>query len=174
MRQYFRTFSLLTLLGCTLAGCDNGRAKSRIEVIKYDPKMVAEITSHFDSTYEITYLHSDWRYWKYYIVLPADTNLIAKDSLNNIVAIIRQHHDTPYFQAEYFPNGQLKGKITLSANGKMDGPISYYYEDGRIEVSGQAKQQKPIGVWKRYNENGSLRETDYYSNDGQLIRSERQ
>jgi antitoxin component YwqK of YwqJK toxin-antitoxin module len=172
MKQNFPGFALAALLTCTLTGCDNGKGPSRIEVIKYDPKMVAAITTHYDSTYEITRPHSDLRYWKYYVVLPADTNLIARDSLNNLVAIIRKHHDKHYFEAEFYPNGQLKGKVTLSADGEVEGPVTYYYEDGRISVTGQYRQLKHIGAWKTYNKNGDLRVIDYYSADGHLIRSE--
>jgi len=41
---------LAVLFNCLLTGC-RGKERSEIEIIKYDPKLVQEIMSHFDSTY---------------------------------------------------------------------------------------------------------------------------
>ena len=47
------------------------------------------------------------------------------------------------------PNGYEKGK------GKI-GDYKEYFENGRLQVSGQYFQDKKIGIWKTYNNEGSL------------------
>ena len=53
-------FLLAVLFNCLLMGC-HGKERSEIEIIKYDPKLVKEIISHFDSTYtEYPKRHDFW------------------------------------------------------------------------------------------------------------------
>ncbi len=45
------------------------------------------------------------------------------------------------------------------------GPYFYYYEDGKIKISGQYKDDKKQGEWKYYDEKGNLQKTEKFEND---------
>jgi hypothetical protein len=150
-------------------GC-RGRERSEIEIIKYDPKLVQEIISHFDSTYtEYPRRHDFWSI-DHYLMGSNRENEILRDSLKNIVGIIERENGRTYFGQEYYSNGQAKGKTERNALGKIAGPAIYYFEDGRIRSRGQWKDHSQVGEWKNYDEKGYLESIQYYSLDGQLER----
>src|SRR5579863_4711248 len=152
---------------CVFMGC-RGRERSEIEVIKYNPKLVQEIMSHFDSTYtEYPKRHDFWSI-DHYLRDSARENLILRDSLKNIVGIVESRKGKYYFSQEYFSNGQLKGKTGFHSPGEGTGPAIYYFEDGRIRSRGEWKNHSQVGEWKNYDENGYLVSVQYYSSDGRL------
>jgi hypothetical protein len=155
------------LFNCLLMGC-RGKERSEIEIIKYDPKLVQKIMSHFDSTYtEYPKRHDFWSI-DHYLTDSNRENLILRDSLKNIVGIVERGKDRNYFSQEYYSNGQLKGKTEFHSPGKVTGPATYYFEDGRISSRGQWKDFRQVGEWKNYDEKGYLVSVQYYSLDGQL------
>ena len=56
----------------------------------------------------------------------------------------------------------------MSVKGyKKHGPYFYYYENGKLKISGQYKNDKKHGDWKYYNQDGTQTKTESYS-DGVL------
>jgi len=53
---------------------------------------------------------------------------------------------------------------TTHKNGSLNGMAKYYYKNGQIESEGKIKDDNKIGLWKRYNEDGSFaKEINYQS-----------
>lgn len=48
------------------------------------------------------------------------------------------------------------------------GPYFYYYEDGKIKISGQYKDDKKHGIWKYYDESGQVIKQEEYK-EGELV-----
>lgn len=55
---------------------------------------------------------------------------------------------------------------------KKHGPYFYYYESGKIKISGNYKNDEKHGEWKYFNAEGSLIKTEEYEK-GKLINSKR-
>jgi hypothetical protein len=51
---------------------------------------------------------------------------------------------------------------------KKYGPYFFYYENGKIKVSGEYKDDEKSGTWKYYDEKGTLQKTEKYVN-GKLV-----
>jgi hypothetical protein len=167
MTRHLLLVPVAVLFNCLLIGC-RGKERSEIEIIKYDPKLVQEIMSHFDSTYtEYPKRHDFWSI-DHYLKDSTRENLILRDSLKNIVGIVESRKGKYYFSQEYYSNGQLKGKTDFHSPGEATGPAIYYFEDGRIRARGQWKNHSQVGEWKNYDENGYLVSVQYYSLDGRL------
>lgn len=47
---------------------------------------------------------------------------------------------------------------------KKHGPYFYYYESGKIKISGNYKDDQKHGEWKYYDERGILIKTEHYEN----------
>jgi antitoxin component YwqK of YwqJK toxin-antitoxin module len=45
------------------------------------------------------------------------------------------------------------------------GPYFYYFENGKLKVSGQYKDDKKHGEWKYYDERGTLLRSDKFDSD---------
>lgn len=62
-------------------------------------------------------------------------------------------------------------EITSIVEGKMSittvkqGPYFYYYENGKLKISGEYTDDKKSGTWKYYDQNGKLTKTEKYVND---------
>ena len=103
---------------------------------------------------------------------PMATRLL-RDSLGNVRTIItlREGH---YLQSRnYYANGQLEGKLSYSVPGILDGPATYFYEDGRISAKGTYKESNRWGKWSNYDENGRLVSIDYYDERGNIVKTEK-
>ncbi len=88
----------------------------------------------------------------------------------------------------YYPNGQLqrrmrrdkngievgpyqsyyedrKAKLTVHySNGKRDGEMIEYYQNGNIMQRGEFRQDQRHGTWQTFDQNGSLKEELRYAN----------
>jgi hypothetical protein len=51
---------------------------------------------------------------------------------------------------------------------KKFGPYFYYYENGKLKISGEYKDDEKSGTWKYYDEKGTLIKTEKYV-DGKLV-----
>jgi hypothetical protein len=170
MSSRWPAYSLTLFLPLLLAGCGNGaKSPSPIEVVKIDTAVVAEIVSHYDSTFTEIRPHSDWRYIEHYVTGASSENVIARDSQKKIVAIMRRRNGRNYFVEEYYPSGQSRGKVTLNSDGDLEGPVKYYYEDGRVSCTGRyGRALSPVGEWRRYDSHGRLTSIEHYSSAGRL------
>jgi antitoxin component YwqK of YwqJK toxin-antitoxin module len=45
------------------------------------------------------------------------------------------------------------------------GPYFFYYENGKLKISGSYKDDKKQGEWKNYDANGNLKKIDTYLDD---------
>lgn len=74
---------------------------------------------------------------------------------------------------EYYFNGKIKAKYTsqIVTNWMFDNYIEYF-ENGKIKVLGKYENNRKIGDWKWFKEDGSIEKTEkfriyrhYYSNN---------
>ena len=69
----------------------------------------------------------------------------------------------------YYPNGLLEQEA-IKLNGKLDGVIKNYYENGNLERSMNIKKGNPYGCCDyMYRKDGSLRRAGLYTFAGDLI-----
>jgi antitoxin component YwqK of YwqJK toxin-antitoxin module len=52
---------------------------------------------------------------------------------------------------------------------KKHGPYFYYYENGKLKIKGEYKDDEKSGTWTYYDEKGTLVKTEKYA-DGQLVK----
>jgi antitoxin component YwqK of YwqJK toxin-antitoxin module len=146
------------ILGLLLFLSSCGQTKlSDIEVIKFDTKIIDDLHRTSDTTYTEHIGRSDF-YTADHFVNRMDnaTTKVFKDSLENVVALNKTKSDKVYFAIEYFPNGQVKGKLPEKINGEYNGQARYYYEDGRVRSEGQFNKGLWSGEWKNYDKDGHL------------------
>ncbi|HRO47452.1 hypothetical protein [Agriterribacter sp.] len=94
---------------------------------------------------------------------------IMKDTAGNITGFVQFRKNIRTAYAEYYANGQLKGKLLLDSLGRFEGPATYYYEDGSIRSEGVYNLGFFWGKWNNYAPGGALVSTDEYDTNGQLI-----
>ncbi|MBT8319178.1 MAG: hypothetical protein KJP01_03530 [Gramella sp.] len=57
---------------------------------------------------------------------------------------------------DYDPDGKISCKGTY-VNNRIEGPVTFYYEDGSIKSTGQYRHfKRPIGLWKFYDREGNI------------------
>jgi len=64
-----------------------------------------------------------------------------------------------------YENGQWY-EISTYNDGKLDGPIKYYFENRQLMLEGFYKDDKKEGLWKTYHANGQIWDEMTYKNDG--------
>ena len=72
---------------------------------------------------------------------------------------------TKHEEVKYYPNGKIKSRITLNQEGRKDGTLTEYFEDGLIKSEGEWKEGKLNGYVRTYYSNGKLWSTSIYRND---------
>ena len=55
-----------------------------------------------------------------------------------------------------------------AASKVKQGPYFYYYESGKLKISGQYREDNKHGVWKYYDEAGTQTKTETYDNGKML------
>ena len=129
--------------------------RSKIEINKIDSIRLKRVWESSDKPTIDTLRRSDFYISENYIGKADGTmTVIFKDSIGHIVAIRQTRKGIEIFGAEYYPTGQLKGKVTLTDSGAITGPATYYYEDGRIRSEGELRDGSRIGTWKEYDREG--------------------
>jgi antitoxin component YwqK of YwqJK toxin-antitoxin module len=162
--------SVFIIICYFIFSCNSSIPDSKIEVIKYDKQQVIKIQGDYDSTFkEVLKLADFWTIDHFY----KDTveHKIMRDSLKNIVAIVKCINGIVVVGKEYYPNGQLKCKANFPP-GNIDGKATYYYADGRISSLGLWKNYMRVGNWYYYNNLGKLDYTEYYNTKGELIKKD--
>jgi TonB family protein len=73
--------------------------------------------------------------------------------------------DNGWLAMVYFMDGELKmrGHYIDDELEIPHGEFTYYYQNGKIESKGQFENGAKIGVWERFNPNGSPKAERYYS-----------
>ena len=162
---------LVALLLISFCSCKQKKL-SNIEVIKLDTTFIDSLRRASDKYYTHVIGGNEFYFEDFYHNFKDSTKTkIFKDSLNNIVWVKKYKNWVIFFSAEYYPNGQLKGK-TKFPPGKVDGPATYYYPDGRVRSEGQWHNHRQVGTWMNYNDKGELEKIEYYDNYGKNIRAD--
>lgn len=66
---------------------------------------------------------------------------------------------------KYFTERGVEKTITVYSHGKKDGHIVVRHPNGTIHYSGEYEMDKPVGVWKFYNDEGQLVERKFYDEE---------
>lgn len=66
---------------------------------------------------------------------------------------------------EFYPNGQLKSRITFKEGIEANELCEYYYENGQFEMNTILKDGMKDGTWESYYENGQLQKRINYKDD---------
>lgn len=66
---------------------------------------------------------------------------------------------------EYYKNGNKKYQTKYN-NGKPSGKYLTWFKDGTKKAEGEYKDGQRVGLWKWYNEKGSVNFTVIYENSG--------
>jgi antitoxin component YwqK of YwqJK toxin-antitoxin module len=146
--------------------------ESSVEVILVNQHRLDSIRNNSDTGYTRSIGAAEFNKAEQY--LDKKDSIISKimrDTGDNVVAVVQFKANTRITYEEYYPNGQLKGKLPLDAKGKFQGPARYYYEDGRVKSEGAYENGFFSGKWKNYDESGKLVSVDEYDKNGQLIKS---
>ncbi len=59
---------------------------------------------------------------------------------------------------DFHISGQPITILQYDPYGRKEGPIVSYYDDGRVALKGQYRQDKPTGIWQFYDSAGWLRD----------------
>jgi antitoxin component YwqK of YwqJK toxin-antitoxin module len=57
------------------------------------------------------------------------------------------------------------GKPVQTVTYRKNGPYFYYYENGKLKVSGEYRSDKKSGTWRYYDETGKEIKVEKYEND---------
>ena len=64
---------------------------------------------------------------------------------------------------DFDPDGRISCKGTY-VNNKVEGPVTFYYEDGSVKSEGQYRHYKrPIGWWTFYDRDGNVVSRQLYT-----------
>lgn len=72
----------------------------------------------------------------------------------------------------YHENGNVAQEKTFNDNGKEDGKVAYYFEDGTPEFVFNKKDGVTVGQGIRYYPNGDVKEVINYNDDGSVASKE--
>jgi len=72
----------------------------------------------------------------------------------------------------YHENGNVAQEKTFNENGKEDGKVAYYFEDGTPEFVFEKKDGVTVGQGVRYYPNGDVKEVINYNDDGSVASKE--
>jgi hypothetical protein len=100
---------------------------------------------------------------------PADTSIkdgvLIKRYPNGVIKE-RSYYVAGRRQGEcqsFHPNGKLQSD-DFFVGGLIDGATTVYYDNGQKEYEGTCTKGKPSGIWKFYDEKGTLVRTKNYGN----------
>lgn len=157
MKHHFILGLLVLLFSCGQTNL------SEVEVIKFDPDVINKLKETSDTSFTEYVGRSDFYNIDHYInYKDSVTAQIFKDSLGNVVAYTKTKRDMVFFSVEYYPNGQVRGKLPNKTNGQYNGQARYYFEEGRVSSEGLFKNGLWFGEWKNYDKTGHLISIDDY------------
>ena len=158
-----------------MIGCNNEKVQdSAIETSILDTSKISLYRKASDSSY-IRMIGAAEFYTseQLFDVDDSVSTKIMRDSSGRVVSILQFRKGLRIRYEEYYPSGQLKGKLPLNSSGAFEGIAKYYYEDGRVKSHGQYKNGLFAGEWMNYDPNGKYISTEIYDENGQLIRTEK-
>lgn len=97
-----------------------------------------------------------------FITYYKDGNISDKRSFNNSLPVGEW--------TEFHPNGEKRAQGTYNTEGNADGPVFYWFDNGRPEIKGKFEDGKRQGGWKYYNKDGTLHMQVLYD-QGEYVKS---
>ena len=150
--------------------CKNKKREAVVNIIKVDTAFFDSIRRNSDTGFtRIIGVGEFYSAEQYYTGGDSIVSKIMKDTAGHITGFVQFHKNVRTAYAEYYGNGQLKGKLLPDSQGQFDGQAVYYYEDGSVKSEGVYDKGLFSGTWKNYSVEGVLISTDKYDANGQLI-----
>jgi len=161
-----RLFLLPLLLSVLFLSCKQQTGNAKILASHF----IDSVIKHSDSSYEKPYYRTDFVTASYHVNTKDGTVCqLMKDSSGNIRQVIIAKKGTRIFFALYYKNGQLQADLPLDAFGQYHGTGKFFYEDGKLQSTGNYTHGLKTGDWKLYDKNGTLTATDSYDSNGNLL-----
>lgn len=149
-----------------VAGCTQKNTNAKI----LSNSFIDSIIKHSDSSYEKPYYRTDFVKAAYYCNKKDSTICqLMKDSAGIIRQIIIAKKDTRIFFGTYYKNGQLQADLPLDEFGQYHGTGKFYYENGKLQSTGNFLHGFKTGTWTVYDEKGKATATDNFDSNGNLI-----
>lgn len=165
-------FIFLAAAAILCSGCDNATVYLDTRISKTDQAFFDSIRHHSDTGFtRIIGAGEFYSAEQYYSRKDNMVSKIMKDTAGNITGFVQFRNNIRTAYAEYYPNGQLKGRLGLDSGGRFEGSATYYYEDGSVKSEGIYEKGFFSGTWKNYSAKGRLTSTDEYDFNGKLTRS---
>lgn len=166
------TILIILSLIVVLSSCHPKEKSSAIEIILVDKARIDSIRGGSDTNYTRMIGAGEFNKAEQW-VSKKDSSItkVLKDTADRIVGIVKFKRGIRVAYEEYYPNGQLKGKLPLNEAGQFDGASRYYHENGRVKMEGDYKNGFFRGSWRNYDEHGRLLSIDEYDANGQMIKS---
>ncbi len=162
-----RSILVFTVIILLLNSCKQNKNPKSL-----DKTWLDSIISKSDSNYIKPYYRTDFVKAQYYVNSKDSTlTQVMKDSAGNTRQIIIMKGNTRYFYAQYYPNGHIQAALPLDEFGQYHGIGTFYFENGKVQSSGNYDHGLKKGQWKVYNEESKLITTDNFDNNGQLIQA---
>lgn len=162
-RQLFNlTIAIALAAICSWTISCKQKETSEIEKIIVDEVFIESRIAGYDSVHIDTSGKSKSILTTYFLKDHSSV-LVSRDSLKRIQAWwLRDSNGEILEGAEVSKTtGQILGKLHF-VNGKIDGEVKYYYDDGRVRSKGQFKDGIRWGEWKNFDKDGNLTSTDRY------------
>jgi antitoxin component YwqK of YwqJK toxin-antitoxin module len=157
---------LLFVLMIAIFGCTQKNSNSKILAVSF----IDSIIKYSDSSYQKPYYRTDFVTASYYINKKDSTiSQFMKDSAGKIRQIIIAKKNIRTFFAQYYANGNLQADLPLDAFGQYHGTGNFFYEDGKLQSSGNYNHGFKTGTWTVFDEKGKVTATDVYDGNGNII-----
>lgn len=161
-----KKFSLPVVLIIVVFSCIQKNSNSTILASSF----IDSIIKHSDSSYEKPYYRTDFVTASYYVNKKDSTICqLMKDSAGKIRQVIISKKGTRIFFGSYYRNGQSQADLPMDAFGQYHGTGKFFYEDGKLQSSGNYTHGFKTGDWKVYDEKGKITATDSYDNNGNIL-----
>ncbi len=135
-----------------------------------DKAWLDSIIKKSDSSYTKPYFRTDFVTAVYYLNKKDSTlTQLMKDSAGHTRQIIIMKNNTRTFFAQYYANGNIQAELPLDAYGQYHGTGNFYYENGKLQSTGNFTHGLKTGQWKVYDVAGNTTATDNFDKNGQLI-----
>lgn len=157
---------LVIITGLFITGCEQQNVNDKILATPF----IDSVIKKSDSSYEKKYYRSDFVTAQYYINKRDSTVCqLMKDSAGLIRQIIVAKKDTRIFFGSYHTNGQLQADLPLDSFGQYHGTGKFYYEDGKLQSTGNYTHGFKTGTWKVYDQKGKETNTDTFDLNGNIV-----
>lgn len=161
-----RSLSIAAVYTILLFSCKQQSGNTGVLAIPF----IDSVIKHSDSSYEKPYYRTDFVTATYHVNRKDSTICqLMKDSAGNIRQVIITKKDSRVFFGLFYTNGQLQANLPLDSFGQYHGTGKFYYENGKLQSTGNYTHGFKTGEWKLYDEKGGLTATDTYDVNGNIL-----